>query len=88
MHNEEWKKFATWHPDYAGTAIQHYFGDIGDEETMAMDGPGSAIEVPYDQTWHFATVSEDGYKIRSLKGLWNAVKDIVTSRTQLIRDSR
>lgn len=88
MHNEEYKKYATWHNDYAATAINHYFGDISDDDTMAQDGPGSAIEVPYDSTWHFATVSEEGYKIRSLKGLWNAVKDIVTSRTQLIRDSR
>ena len=41
-----------------------------------------------DSTWHFATVSDEGYIIRNFSDLANAVKDIVMSRTQLVRDSR
>ena len=88
MHNEEFKRFATWDPEFAGTAVDHQFADENDVDEFGLVAAGSAIEVPYDQTWHFATVQDEGYRIRSLKGLWDAVKDIVTARTQLIRDSR
>ena len=88
MHNEEFKKFATWHSDYAMTSTTHYAGDKNDYNDFGIVEAGSSIMVPYDQTWHHATVTSEPYRIRSLEGLWNAVKDIVTSRTQLIRDSR
>lgn len=88
MHNEEYIRFATWHPAYAGSAVDHYFGDANDDADMNNRAAGSMIDVPYDQTWHRATVTNEPYRIRSLSSLWNAVKDIVTSRTQLIRDSR
>lgn len=88
MHHEEFKKFASWDPEFAATATDHQFADENDLSEFSLVNAASSIIVPYDQTWHFATVQDEGYQIRSLKGLWNAIKDIVTSRTQLIRDSR
>ena len=45
------------------------------------------IEQP-NESWHFATVADHAYIINSWSSLWGAVKDIISQKTVLIRDSR
>ena len=45
------------------------------------------IEQP-NESWHFATVADHAYIIHSWGSLWGAVKDIISQKTVLIRDSR
>ena len=45
------------------------------------------IERP-DESWHFATVTDYAYINDSWSSLWSAVKDIISQKTVLVRDSR
>ena len=88
MQPDEWALGAHWNPANETTAQSHYFADQRDEETMNTAAATAQIDQMPDNTWHYATVSDRGYIIKNFSDLWGAVKDIVTSRTQLIRDSR
>lgn len=88
MEPDEYTAYATWHNDFASTAKSHYIGDPGDDELSNVTFPPALIDTMYDSTWHQATVTDHGYIIKNFKDLWKSIKEIVTSRTTLIRDSR
>jgi hypothetical protein len=88
MQPDEWSMGATWNESTASTASTHYHADSHDYDMIQQNTPLSAIDQQMDNTWHFATVSDEAYAIRSFKDLWGAVKSIITQRTQLVRDSR
>ena len=88
IQSDEWALGAHWNAPNETTAKAHYFADERDEAMMNEVAAASQIDQMPDNTWHYATVSDEGYIIHNFKDLWGAVKDIVTSRTQLIRDSR
>lgn len=89
MLPDEFALGATWNSATSRTAKVHYFADWNDDEMMnGSVAATNTIDQEMDNTWHYATVKDEGYVIRNFKDLWNSVKDVVTSRTQLIRDSR
>lgn len=88
MQPDEWAMGATWNEANQTTANTHYHADARDYEYMERNAPMSVIDQQMDNTWHFATVSDHGYIIRSFRDLGNALKEIITQRTQLVRDSR
>jgi hypothetical protein len=45
---------------------------------IQQNTPLSAIDQQMDNTWHFATVSDEAYAIHSFRDLWGAVKSIIT----------
>ncbi len=88
MQPDEWAMGATWNEPNMSTANTHYHADANDFEMMQQNAPLDTIDQQMDNTWHFATVSDHAYAIRSFKDLGNALKEIITQRTQLVRDSR
>ena len=78
MQPDEWAMGATWNESNATTATTHYHADANDFDMMQQNSILAAIDQQMDNTWHFATVSDQSYAIRSFKDLWGAVKDIIT----------
>ena len=86
MTPDEWGQFdgpSSWR----NTNFYHA-GPNDYDMSNVWENPDNIIDQEMDSTWHFATVSDEGYIIRNFSDLANAVKDIVMSRTQLVRDSR
>ena len=82
MLPDEFALGATWNAASSRTAKVHYFGDWNDDEMMKGSVAATAtIDQEMDETWHYATVKEEGYVVRNFKDLWDSVKDVVTSRT-------
>lgn len=85
MLSDEYKAYDS---NFNSIPITHYAGDKGDDDNYDLVYGRSQLDLPIDNTWHRATVTDEAYVINSLKDLWSAFKSIITANTTVIRDSR